>query len=210
MRTILVIAGVLAVAACQRGQEPAVVNIVSYDCGGLRVDAVFQGEDTVELDVAGKPLTLPIAASASGSRYADGRGNEFWTKGLKDGLLTVAGEARRSCTAPADKAAAAGSADGRSGFMAIGQEPGWRVDVDPGAAPRLRASLDYGNRRIEVARAAPTDSGWSGAAADGTPVRLVIVRTSCQDSMSGEPFEVEATLTVADQVYRGCGRFLAD
>lgn len=96
-----------------------------------------------------------------------------------------------------------------SAFMALGQEPGWRVDVRPGPPPALDATLDYGNRRIAVAEAVVTETGWSGRAADGTPVSLTFVRTPCQDVMSGEPFEVEATLTVAGEDWRGCGRFSA-
>ena len=53
-----------------------------------------------EPDVAGKSLTLPLAVSASGARYADAESNEFWTKGQANGLLTLAGQARRSCAAP--------------------------------------------------------------------------------------------------------------
>jgi membrane-bound inhibitor of C-type lysozyme len=42
-------------------------------------------------------LTLTLVPAASGAKYADGEGNEFWTKGLDEGLLTLAGEAMRIC-----------------------------------------------------------------------------------------------------------------
>ncbi len=94
-----------------------------------------------------------------------------------------------------------------SAFMAIGQEPGWRVEVRPGPPPRLTGSLDYGNRQVEVANAAVTADGWSGRTADGTPVALRFLRKPCEDAMSGEAFEAEATLTVAGEAWHGCGRF---
>jgi uncharacterized membrane protein len=110
---------------------------------------------------------------------------------------------------PATDADATAPAHAGSGFMALGQEPGWRVDVRPGPPPGLSASLDYGNRRIEVTDLVVTETGWTGRAADGTPVSLEYLRRPCQDVMSGQPFEAEATLTVAGESWRGCGRFSA-
>lgn len=124
-------------------------------------------------------------------------------------LVLVAGALVTAACQRGHEPITAAPADARA-FMALGQEPGWRADVSPGPPPRLTASLDYGNRRIEVAAAAATDAGWSGSTTDGTPVTLSLARKPCQDSMSGEPFEAEATLTVADQIWRGCGRFTPD
>lgn len=104
MRACPLLTAAILLAACQHRNEPDVVNIVTYRCGELEVSAVFRGEDSVELEVAGKSLTLPLAVSASGARYADAAGNEFWTKGLANGLLTLAGQARRSCAAPSTAA----------------------------------------------------------------------------------------------------------
>ncbi len=211
MRSLIVVAGAFAIAACQRGHEPVAVDIVTYQCDGIEVAAVFRGEDTVELDVDGKPLKLPRAVSASGARYADASGNEFWSKGTSFALLTLAGEPRRSCGLPGTLPGTANAApQARGPFTAIGQEPGWRADVSPGTPARLSASLDYGNRRIEVAKAAATATGWNGPAADGTAVTPTVTRKACKDRMSGEAFEAEATLTVADQSWSGCGRFNPD
>jgi putative lipoprotein len=95
-------------------------------------------------------------------------------------------------------------------FVAIGQEPGWRIQVAQGQAPAMHALLDYGERKFDVADVVATANGWSGVAPDGAAVALAYERIPCQDSMSGEPFELTATLTVGDRTYRGCGRFSAD
>lgn len=123
--------------------------------------------------------------------------------------LAACQRAPEQAVIPAPDAPAPTPAHAGSTFMALGQEPGWRVDVRPGLPPGFSASLDYGNRRIEVADAIVTETGWSGRAADGTPVSLSFLRKPCQDVMSGQPFEVEATLTVAGESWRGCGRFSA-
>jgi len=44
----------------------------------------------------GGTLSLPLAQSASGARYADHRGNEFWTKG-DTGTLTREGGRKVDC-----------------------------------------------------------------------------------------------------------------
>ncbi len=76
---------------------PATMHTYAYQCGDLAVTGKFSPEQ-VELSYGGKTLVLPIAMSASGARYADDKGNEFWGKGLKDAMFTIAGEAQRSCT----------------------------------------------------------------------------------------------------------------
>jgi membrane-bound inhibitor of C-type lysozyme len=40
--------------------------------------------------------------AASGAKHADGQGNEFWTKGADEAMLTLAGEASRNCAAQKD------------------------------------------------------------------------------------------------------------
>lgn len=183
-----------------------------WQCGDLRLDATYDNAaDTATLTMSGRALLLPHARSASGARYADASGNEFWTKG-DGGMVTLSGQAKLDCTrtgqaSPWNEAAARGV-----GFRAVGSEPGWFVEVDQGEAPPLRATLDYGERKIEVASAQGLSGllGWAGKTADGTQVQLLVERKSCADGMSGEAFEATAKLTVAGKVYQGCGAFLFD
>jgi uncharacterized lipoprotein YbaY len=100
------------------------------------------------------------------------------------------------------------------GFRAVGNEPGWNVEVDKGAAPPMRATLDYGQRQLQVAHTQPFSDpasgtvGFRGNTDDGTRVELTIHRGQCQDDMSGESFDASAELAVGAQRYKGCGRFL--
>jgi uncharacterized lipoprotein YbaY len=93
-------------------------------------------------------------------------------------------------------------------FRAIGQEPGWLVEVGRGDAPSLHAELDYGERIVDVARVTPQGDRYTGRTADGMDVALLIERTACSDGMSGEAFPATVTLTFGGRQYRGCGRFL--
>ena len=103
MRRIFAIAlSYFGLAACQQGQEPAIDRTVSYRCAGLEMTAVFIGHDRVNLVLGDRQLSLQLAQAASGAKYADDRDNVFWTKGGDEAMLTLAGEAPRSCTAHED------------------------------------------------------------------------------------------------------------
>ena len=182
--------------------------VVHWQCGDLRVASRFEPSPaTVQLWWSGRNATLPQAMAASGARYAEA-GNEFWTKG-DTARLTLAGTEARECTrsdvaSPWYEAAQRGVA-----FRAVGNEPGWWLEVGSGATPTIRAELDYGERTLE-ATGRVTDGGFAGDAADGTAVTLSIRREPCSDGMSGEAFEAAADLRVGDRTFTGCGAYLQE
>jgi len=188
--------------------EPASPPPTNWQCGDLRVGATFDNvAQRVTLSYSGRTRSLPQAASASGARYADDIGNEFWTKG-DSGTLTLDGE-KHECTltrlgSPWDDARARGIA-----FRAVGNEPGWMVEVGRGEAPSLHAQLDFGSRTLDIARVEPRaqGDGWTGKSANGTQVELVAERKPCQDD-AGARFDVTAQLRAGGKTYTGCGAFL--
>lgn len=217
---VLTAAAVIALAACgQRPVPPAPqgttdvpATLRSYQCGEYLVSATFHGADSAELAFNGRALALLRSPAGPGVRYSDGHGTELWTRGEADATLVLPGENDRACGASQVKSQAslevAGTA--RTTFDAIGNEPGWTAQVTLGDAPSLHVELDYGERKVEVAHAQQTGSGWRGTAADGTGIELAFQRTACQDSMSGEPFAATVTLRVAERSYAGCGGFSRD
>jgi uncharacterized membrane protein len=172
------------------------------------LDARLDAE-TMHLDFSGRTLALPHVESLTGARYADAAGNQF-SRQADVAKLILAGEESRDC-ARSDRASPWIEAASRGiAFRAVGSEPGWFLEVGKGGSPSLRATLDYGDRQVIVAKARPAGLGFTGTAADGSTVVLEIQRTRCQDGMSGEAFEATARLVVADKTYRGCGAFLAE
>jgi uncharacterized lipoprotein YbaY/uncharacterized membrane protein len=181
-----------------------------WNCAGMEFEATFDtiGE-RVDLALPEGTLSLPQATSASGARYADHRGNEFWTKG-NTATLRRAGADPLDCTrtdapSPWDEAKSRGVH-----FRAVGNEPGWLVEVGAGETPRLQAQLDYGERRLDIPNVQMLSGllGYAGTIADGTGVRLVLERETCNDGMSDATYPVSARFEVGDRTYRGCGRFL--
>lgn len=184
--------------------EPASTQ-TRWRCDELLV-ATTHHDDVVELFFSGRTLQMPIAVSASGARYADDQGNEFWSKG-ETAMLTLAGAPKRDCAVTQDISPWEDARKRGITFRAVGNEPGWWVEVGSGDSPPLTAALDFGQRRIEVAQSQGISStpGFGGKTADGTDVVLRIQDQPCADVMSGEQFEASAELSVGDQVYRGCG-----
>jgi putative lipoprotein len=192
-------------------QPAAQLNRTQWTCGGMTFDAVFDlTNERVELALPEGTMSLPLAVSASGAKYGDHLGNAFWTKG-STGTFTRAGGKKVDCV-QADAKPASGSvweqAKARGvAFRAIGNEPGWFVEVGPGETPMLHAELDYGEHKLDAK--VQMLSGLLGyATTQGTPMRLVLERRACSDGMSDATYPVDATFDVGGKRYRGCGRFL--
>lgn len=202
----MIMVGPSPAAAPAQAAAPAPTN---WQCGDLRVGAAFDNvAQRVTLSYSGRSRTLPLAVAASGARYADDIGNEFWTKG-DSGTLTLDGD-KHECTrthlaSPWDDARSRGIA-----FRAVGNEPGWLVEIGRGDAPSLHAQLDFGSRNIDIASVQPRKNGdgWTGKTASGTQVELVTQRKPCQDD-AGAGFDVTAQLHAGGKTYTGCGAFLA-
>lgn len=93
-------------------------------------------------------------------------------------------------------------------FRAVGQEPGWLVEVFPGDS--MRFLLDYGETLLTTA--APAQDSTEAAIVWRTldprgAIELRATRATCHDAMSGEAFPATVTLTVGDRSLTGCGRW---
>lgn len=94
-------------------------------------------------------------------------------------------------------------------FRAVGNEPGWYVEVDGGDTPAMRLVLDYGERQFtfEHTTVMPDPLGFRGVQGE-TAAELRLYPERCADGMSGQEFAVRAELIVNGAEYRGCGQFL--
>lgn len=182
----------------------------AFQCGDRRVEVVADADGAV-IDLGDRRVRLEPVAVASGARYA-GDGVDWWGKGTEEARLSVDGDIL-DCVATEARSPWSEARGRDIGFRAVGNEPGWHVEVDMGETPALVVVLDYGERRLEVPASVPFGDDASGETgyrgeADGQSVELRIRREDCSDSMSGEAFEASAELQVDDATYRGCGRYL--
>jgi putative lipoprotein len=194
-------------AATPDAAAAADVIVAHFRCGDLAVGARFvNARRELVLTPGPRRLVLPQVVAASGARYADAGGNEFWNKG--DAATLVLDGQRHDCTAtdqasPWDEARARGVT-----FRGLGTEPFWSLEVD--ATPAIRLDLDAGSRRLRVDQAGILEGGegYAGSADDGSQVVLRIRRDACSDGMSDLRYPASIELQVGDEHVRGCGGFL--
>ena len=95
-------------------------------------------------------------------------------------------------------------------FRAIGQEPGWVVELTDGG--QISAVLDYGATTLALpapsAETAEDGTVAYDASTDTDHLILRIKRKVCIDSMSGESHSSTVELLVNDKPYQGCGDWL--
>jgi len=97
MRTPLVILLFCVVLAGCGDSLSTATKKTRYQCGDLQLDATFASDHVTLEWPNGQGMILPLVPSASGAKYADSHGNEFWTR---DGaMFTLAGQPLRNCTA---------------------------------------------------------------------------------------------------------------
>lgn len=93
-------------------------------------------------------------------------------------------------------------------FRAVGQEPGWIVDVY--TQNRIVALLDYGETLIEFPRTNPTAPAEGATRyetqANGHTLSITIRRAPCEDAMSGEPYPASVDLVIDGRTLNGCGK----
>jgi len=179
-----------------------------YTCpGGFRFSARTDG-DEARVDLGTRRLTLAREPAETGTRYAD---DETLLQ-VQGNQATIAVDAsiRSGCrgrdAADPWQAAALRGVD----LRALGQEPGWSVEVVEGEWLRI---VQAGEADMLVARDPVRERTGSGATvytgrAAGQRLRLRLTESGCTDSMSGESYPLTATLTLDERQLRGCARTL--
>ena len=93
-------------------------------------------------------------------------------------------------------------------FRAIGQEPGWLLEITNGE--EILLLTDYGKNKQSYPYVEPREDKVSRKTVfpvdDSTSI--LIEGKPCTDSMSGESFEVTVTVTQGEKTLKGCGRAL--
>ena len=97
-------------------------------------------------------------------------------------------------------------------FRALGQEPGWQLEIRKGAEMRL--TYDYGAGTAVTPAARVQIDPTSGtrtyhAVTEANDLRVVIVPVACADTMSGRAFAATVSVTLNGRTLRGCGEELA-
>ena len=197
---------ITACAGSERADTPGAPATIAYDCENLQFTARFSGSQA-SLWLPGRTLTLERVPAASGAKYATD-GALFWSKGDQV-TLELEGKSYRGCArSPARTPWEDARLRGVS-FRAVGNEPGWSLELQP--RERIAFSTDYGKTRVATPVPEPRIESQPARAtyqarSEAHELTLVIEPGPCRDSMSGETFEMQATVVLDGRVHRGCGR----
>jgi uncharacterized membrane protein len=191
-----------AVGGCERAADPPVASGY-WDCDALEMAALPDGRDYT-LHLPGVRQRLAEVRDGRTVHYQSGQIRLVFVDERAE--LTIAG-ALYLCREKAWGAPWQRARDRGAAFRAIGQEPGWHVEVVPGG--ELTLVLDYGERQLAMPAPEPETldddaRGYHGVAG-GALVLVVIEDLTCFDIMSGEVFPETVTVAVDDERYRGCG-----
>jgi len=94
-------------------------------------------------------------------------------------------------------------------FRAIGQEPGWLLEITNGE--EILLVTDYGSNQQSMPFVEPVvyqEERRTQYVVDAYDTIIEIRGEPCTDIMSGESFEVSVTLFLEDKELHGCGRAL--
>lgn len=182
----------------------------AYMCpDGPVFSATVEG-DSASLEIGIREVTLARVPAASGARY-EGSDVVFRSRG-SEATLQVGASVHRACegvaaSSPWEKAELLGIE-----FRALGQEPGWILDIHPDRW--IRYIGDYGETRLLLPPVDPVgDSAGTltyRAETEAHALTAVIREEPCRDAMSGHAFSHTVAITVDGRQLRGCGRRLAE
>jgi heat shock protein HslJ len=90
-------------------------------------------------------------------------------------------------------------------FIAMGNEPGWRLIIEGG---RMTLNADYGATEITLPAPAPAPIAGGGVfagAATGRPVLVTVLERICHDTMTGMPRPFTVSVEFDGRKLDGCG-----
>ncbi len=181
-----------------------------YECDNDYVFVARIEGETAWLFLPGSTVQLPHVRSGSGAKYSDGSVT-FWSRG-EEAMLEVEGEEKRTCRNNRAKAIWEHAKLNGVDFRAIGNEPGWHLEISAGLESIVFVT-DYGENRYEFPFVEPTVNNEAGTAVYSVSTgdhefEILLVGGDCRDTMSGEEFETAVKVILDGKKYYGCGRAL--
>lgn len=174
----------------------AVFTDLHFDCDDVPV-LLADAQTNPVLVVRGESIPMQHTRAASGVRL-EARADASTVLHMKgeSAWVSLRGQDHSNCRLAVPPAAP---------FIALGQEPPWRVQV---MEHQLTLTTGYAGDARTLPLSHVTQSGLTTTvqARDGSGwVALDIVRQACRDSMSGMPYPYSVSLSGVDGAQPGCG-----
>ena len=165
-------------------------------CGDETVTIGYT-QTMMRMTAGGETFDMRPVRTASGAKHeaVGDPSTWFWSKG-DSAMVAVRGRDYPQCAVV--KA-------GSTPFRAMGNEPGWRLDI---AGGQMNLIANYGDTRVTVPAPAPeTISGgmrYRASTSEG-PLIATVLDKRCADTMTGMPFPNSVVLELAGRTLNGCG-----
>lgn len=198
-------------AAPDRLPGPDTLVTYAYVCADSSTFVAHLRGDSAWVQGPQRQWELQQTAAPTGLKYQgrdSGLDVTYWMKG--DSALLIAPERVYGVCASAPGLAVWPHAWQRGAdIRAIGQEPGWLLEVHDGE--RILLLADYATRRIVTPAPPPgRDSAKRELVYDvqteAHRLRVVVQERTCFDGMSGERHTLTVRVTIDGEELQGCGR----
>ena len=178
-----------------------------YECQDNKNFVLQIREHDAWLFSKGLSTSLRQVPSASGLKY-ENDDIVFFSKGYEAFLITP-GMKYELCSNNRFKAIWEDAKLRGNDFRAIGNEPGWYLEIAHNGAKTLLVT-DYGNEKYELSFPKPLHSVQTRTTRYRIKgfIDIYIESKKCQDSMTGHNYESMVKVIVDGKVYRGCGKTL--
>jgi membrane-bound inhibitor of C-type lysozyme len=209
---VAISAGVLAQSPAWCAQ-PAAHTFV-YECAGEYQFVVDIKDGVAWVFMPGNTVSLPRVPSGSGEKYSDGE-IVFWSKG-QEAMLDSTETSYRQCRNNRAKAIWENSKLRGNDFRAVGNEPGWVLEISSTSSDDLKRIVfigDYGQERHDFPTSkmsVDTNARLTIFEAEATAGKFVVTLEGkpCQDTMSGEGFQTTVMVDFFGKKLQGCGNAL--
>lgn len=211
---LVALAGI-GLSACNAKDEeasaPDAPTTRHWRCGDTLLETRIL-DHALSLRLPGATHRLKAEATASGTRYGNAAGMQFWSKGDDAAVFRRgADQPERTCQPSEQRSPWLQAAEAAIDLRATGNEPGWMLEAYEDGSLTLR--LDYGQRTLHFAERSPLAAGrgFSASSADHQLKVSVSDVHTCTDSMSGERFPLTVRIRVDDaSPLSGCGRHYSE
>ena len=181
-------------------------RVFAYQCDNSQKFTAYVTKDSTWLFLPDTTLKVLPVEAGSGARY-EGASHLYWSQGDKAFFQKPKGAFMNCRTVPEEKAWQAARLRGVD-FRALGQEPGWHLEITNGR--QIRYIGNYGKDTLVTPVPKPQVGDKQQTVyqtkKNGQTLKVKIQDQQCTDSMSGFSFPKTVVVTINGNTFRGCGR----
>ncbi|NGP88821.1 hypothetical protein G3569_10670 [Aliifodinibius halophilus] len=184
-------------------------DVFVYNCGDSLQFSAHVTPDSSWLFLPDTTVKVKSVRSGSGARY-EGNAYLYWSKGNEAILQKPRGSFMTCQAVKKEKAKVAARIRG-VGFLALGQEPGWRIEITNGE--QIKYVGNYGQDTVYVPVPQPVVDKEKNrktytTQTEAHSLTIEITDKPCTDSMNGIEYPSTVQLTIDGKTHQGCGEAL--